>query len=156
VSTPAPVFRRDAILSCGGFDERLWYTCDWDVWLKLANTGLVWHHLDITTGFRVHETSQTVTGSRNAEEFGEQLMVVFDRHLARLSHSRARVQAAGLASIKVNRALAAAAGGQWNGVLPALASVINLGPLGATRYLRDSRIVERVVPRIRAKLTGRF
>jgi glycosyltransferase involved in cell wall biosynthesis len=156
VSTPAPVFRRDAWLHCGGFDERLWYTCDWDVWLKLAETGLVWHHPDITTGFRVHESSQTVIGSRNAEEFGKQLMVVFDRHLARLSRSRAQVQAVGLASIKVNRALAAAAGGQWNALLPALAGVVNLGPLGATRYLRDSRIVERVVPRIRAKLIGGF
>ncbi len=44
VAAPAPVFRRDAWLSCGGLDENLWYTADWDIWLKLAACGSVYYH----------------------------------------------------------------------------------------------------------------
>src|ERR1035438_6119918 len=31
IAAPAPVFRRDTWLSCGGLDEKLWYTADWDI-----------------------------------------------------------------------------------------------------------------------------
>ena len=34
--------------------------------------------------------------------------------------------------------------------------VLSLGPVGMARYLRDSRLGERVLPRLRAKLTGAF
>jgi hypothetical protein len=34
--------------------------------------------------------------------------------------------------------------------------VLSLGPYGLQRYLRDSRLVERVAPRVRAKLKGAF
>ena len=156
VSTPAPVFRRDSWLACGGFDEKLWYSCDWDIWLKLGEIGSVWHHMDVTTAFRVHGNSLTVTGSRDGEDFGEQLRVVFNRHVARLAHDRTHVRAVGLASIEVNRALASLAAGKWGGILPALGSVAALGAPGINRYLRDSRIVDRVLPRLRARLRGTF
>src|ERR1700678_3150389 len=42
VAAPAPVFRKDAWLACGGLDESLWYTADWDIWLKLAASGPVY------------------------------------------------------------------------------------------------------------------
>ena len=41
VATPAPVFRKDAWIDCGGLDDSLWYTADWDIWLKLAAAGAV-------------------------------------------------------------------------------------------------------------------
>ena len=36
ISAPTPVFGRDAWLACNGLDVDLWYTGDWDLWLKLA------------------------------------------------------------------------------------------------------------------------
>jgi hypothetical protein len=66
------------------------------------------------------------------------------------------VERAGLASIAVNTALAAASAGDLGGLLPALSKVLQLGPEGIRRYIRDSRIVDRVAPRLRAKLGGAF
>jgi len=156
VSAPAPVFRRDAWAACGGLDEFLWYTADWDAWLKLAGEGAVRHHTAVTTAFRVHGHSLTVTGSRDAADFRAQMETVLDRHAARLGRRARSVRRASRASIAVNTALAAAAVGKPGGVLPALARVLALGPAGIHRYLRDSRIVERVMPRLRAKLAGGF
>ncbi|MDB5698291.1 MAG: glycosyl transferase [Alphaproteobacteria bacterium] len=160
ISAPAPVYRKDAWLACGGLDEELWYTGDWDVWLKLAASGPVHHHRKVTTAFRVHGNSLTVTGSRNIEDFERQMRVVLDRHLPRLPAGdksiAIKVERASTASIKVNCALAAASGGAWRALVPAARSLLALGPLGLRRYMRDSRIVERLMPRLRAKLTGSF
>ena len=39
ISMPAPLFSREAAIRVGGLDEDLWYTADWDFWLKLAAVG---------------------------------------------------------------------------------------------------------------------
>ena len=157
VSVPAPIFRRSAWLACGGMDETLWYTPDWDMWLKLATIGPVVYHDDITTAFRIHGNSLTVTGARNAVEFRSQMQIVLDRHIDRLpASSRRRVERAARASINVNVSLAAASGGGLAPVFRAAVNMLPLGPSGLRRYLRDSRLHERVLPRLRAKLTGAF
>jgi len=155
VAAPAPVFRKDAWLACGGLDEELWYTADWDMWLKLAARGSVCHHDDMTIGFRIHGGSLTVTGSRAVADFAQQMQIVVDRHLSRLCASKG-VERAARASIAVNTALASASTGDFSGLLKAASGVLRLGPRGIRRYLRDSRIVDRVVPRVRAKLGGTF
>jgi glycosyltransferase involved in cell wall biosynthesis len=35
IAIPTPTIRRTAYLEVGGLDERLWYTADWDLYLKL-------------------------------------------------------------------------------------------------------------------------
>jgi glycosyltransferase involved in cell wall biosynthesis len=154
VAAPAPVFRKDSWLTCGGLDEKLWYTADWDMWLKLAACGQVHYHDDVTIGFRIHGGSLTVTGSRDAAEFSRQMHVVLDRHISRLYEPSKRVERAARASIVVNTALAAASGGQFNALFRAGSEILRLGPAGMCRYFRDSRIVERVAPRLRAKWGG--
>jgi hypothetical protein len=156
IAAPAPVFRRDAWLGCGGLDENLWYTADWDVWLKLAAYGSVYYHDRVTVGFRIHSGSLTVTGSRDTAVFTKQMRIVLDRHLAKLGGHSNGIERAARASITVNAALASASLGDMNGLLRAASEVVRLGPAGIRRYLRDSRIVDRVVPRLRAKLTGAF
>lgn len=156
ISTPAPVFRKDAWRACGGLDEALWYTADWDIWLKLAAGGGVCYHDTVTTGFRVHGGSLTVTGSHDVADFARQMQIVLDRHLPRLGARSKGVERIGRASIAINTALAAASAGEMSGLLRAVATVVRLGPVGVHRYLRDSRIVERVAPRVRAKLVGAF
>jgi len=156
VAAPAPVYRKDAWLAAGGLDENLWYTGDWDIWLKLAAQGPVHHHRAVTTAFRVHNASLTATGSRDTADFEQQMRIVLDRHLPRLAVHRTQVQRASVASIQVNCALAAAASGRLAPLLPALGRVVALGPAGIHRYIRDSRIGDRLVPRMRAKLMGSF
>lgn len=157
VSVPAPIFRRSAWLACGGMDEALWYTPDWDIWAKLAIAGPVVYHGEVTTAFRVHGSSLTVTGSHNAGEFRSQMEIVLERHLGRLPAERQRrVEPAARASINVNVSLAAASGGSFRAMFRAARNMLSLGPSGIWRYLRDSRLRERVMPRLRAKLSGAF
>jgi glycosyltransferase involved in cell wall biosynthesis len=154
IAAPAPVFRRDAWLACGGLDEQLWYTADWDIWLKLSAVGPVYYHDIVTVGFRIHSGSLTVTGSRDTAKFSEQMRTVLERHLGELKGDALGVERAARASIAVNTAFASASGGNLGGLLQAAFAVLRLGPSGIHRYFRDSRIVERVVPRVRAKLAG--
>jgi hypothetical protein len=156
VAAPAPVFRRDAWRACGGLDENLWYTADWDMWLKLAACGPVHYHNGLTVGFRIHDGSLTVTGSQDTAAFSQQMQIVLDRHLTRLGDRSEGIERAARASITVNTALSAASAGNRTGLWRAALEVVRLGPVGIRRYLRDSRIVERVAPRVRAKLTGAF
>jgi hypothetical protein len=157
VSVPAPVIQRRAWLACGGMDDALWYTPDWDVWLKLASAGPVVYHDEITTGFRIHGSSLTVSGSRDANEFRDQMQTVLDRYLERIpAASRQTVERAARASIEVNVSLAAASGGSVRDLMSAGVNVLSLGPLGMRRYLRDSRLRERVASRLRAKMAGAF
>jgi hypothetical protein len=155
ISAPTPVFRRDAWLACRGLDVDLWYTGDWDLWLKLAGHGAVLYHDVVTAGFRIHGSSLTMTGSRDPADFESQMRIVLDRHIGRLSPARsAPVVRAAQASIKINVALAAASGGGLGALGTAAGQLFRLGPRGLHRYLRDSRLFERVVPRLRAKLSG--
>jgi glycosyltransferase involved in cell wall biosynthesis len=157
VNVPAPVFRRSAWLECGGMDEQLWYTPDWDIWVKLSSAGSVVYHDEITTAFRVHGSSLTVTGSRDSFEFRAQMETVLNRYLDRIPvNSRRRTERLARASIDVNVSLAAASGGSAKALASAAGNVLSLGPVGMTRYLRDSRLAERVASRLRARITGAF
>jgi hypothetical protein len=156
IAAPAPVFRRDAWLACGGLDENLWYTADWDIWLKLAACGSVHYHDPVTVGFRIHAGSLTVTGSRDAAIFASQMEIVLDRHIGKLGTRSRGVERAARASISVNTALASASAGDLTAIFWAASKIAWLGPAGMRRYFRDSRIVDRIAPRVRAKLTGTF
>ena len=64
LAMPAPVFRRDAYLATGGLDETLWYTPDWELWLKLGAQGPIVFDPRPATAFRIHAGAQTMTRSR--------------------------------------------------------------------------------------------
>ena len=156
IAAPSPIFRTQAWIECGGLDEDLWYTADWDVWLKIAAAGPVCYHDQITAAFRIHGGSLTMTGSRDIVDFHNQMKTVFERHLKRAGDIATPVRRAALASIAVNTALASAVAGDYRKLPGAFGSVLGLGPVGIYRYLRDSRIFDRILPRLRAKLQGNF
>jgi hypothetical protein len=153
-AAPALVFRKDAWLGCGGLDPGLWYTADWDMWLKLAAAGPVYYHDQVTVGFRIHGGSLTMTGGNNIANFTDQMRTVLERHLPSVGAHARQVELAARASISVNAALASASAGNCSGLLPAAWGICRLGPAGATRYWRYSRIAERLMPRLRAMLAG--
>ncbi|MCI4678365.1 glycosyltransferase [Rhodoblastus acidophilus] len=155
IAAPAPVFRKDAWLRCGGLDETLWYTADWDIWLKLTAQGGARFHKEVATAFRVHGSSLTVTGSRDIADFVDQMRVVLDRHITLLPENRRReIAPVCAASILVNEAVARASRGDASALLRATAATMKLGPRGVATYLRHSRLGERVSARVRAKMRG--
>jgi len=155
IAAPAPVFRKDAWIACGGVDETLWYTADWDVWLKLAALGPTHYRDLVTVGLRIHPGSLTVTGSLDAADFRGQMDTVLARHLAQVAPaSRRGIERLARVSIAVNIGLALAARGRYRCLVAAAFDVVCLGPVGIWRYWRASRLAERVLPRLKARWAG--
>jgi hypothetical protein len=157
IGIPAPTIRRDAYLSVGGLDNALWYTADWDLYLKLAAMGSAYYHSTPLACFLVHKNSLTISGSRNSVDFRNQHQAIVDRHADKISpESRTEILPVAAASINVNTALAAVMAGQFAQVGKALASILMLGPRGMHKFFYYSRIIDRVFPRLRALVAGRF
>jgi glycosyltransferase involved in cell wall biosynthesis len=157
IGIPSPTIRRDAYLSVGGLDNDLWYTADWDLYLKLAAIGSVYYHSSPLACFRVHKNSLTVSGSRNSADFRNQHQAIVDRHADKLSpEARAEILPIAAASFDLNTALAAVMIGQFGQIGKALVSVLMLGPRRIHKFFSYSRIAERIFPRLRALVSGRF
>jgi glycosyltransferase involved in cell wall biosynthesis len=157
IGIPTPAIRRDAYLMVGGLDKTLWYTADWDLYLKIAADGNVYYHSTPLACFRVYKNSLTVLGSQDIQDFRRQHSAIVDRHINKLIPcSRTATLRLSKASIEVNVALAAAVAGKFGAISKAIRSVLFLGPAGITRYLSYSRIVDRALPRLRAAIAGRF
>jgi len=158
IAMPAPLFARRAALEVGGLDPTLWYAADWDFWLKLAAVGPTVYHRRPLAAYRIHADAQTIRRAGDASEIRSQLGTVLSRHLREWEASNqiapAALRAAAF-SIEVNAALASALHGRKPSVLRVVPDFARLGPGGWRRYLRDSRIFERVAPRCRVGLASR-
>jgi glycosyltransferase involved in cell wall biosynthesis len=158
IATPAPLFKRDLSLQVGGLDESLWYTADWDFWLKLAAVARTAYLPEPLTAFRLHAESQTVRGSQRLTEFRGQLESVLRAHLD--AYTSAGGDGDSLRpvcefSVDMNVSLATAVHGErppWGRLG---LQFLCLGARGWHHYFRDSRISERVAARIRAKMLRR-
>ena len=153
IAVPAPIFRRGLLLQTQGLDERLWYTADWDFWLKLAWTARTIYFPRASTGFRIHGGSQTVRRSAGVADFRQQMKLVLSSHITKCATAGAR--GSGLwpltrFSVELNVGLAAAMHGARPDWLRLMLRFLSLGPRNWYRYFRDSRILERVGSRIRA------
>ena len=144
IAIPSPVIRRDAWLTSGGMDQRLWYTADWDIYLKLMKLGKIGVREAVTTGFRIHGGSLTIKGSRDSAAFLAQFEAVLINHSDAVEHLSTATKKKVHASVAVNCALAAAAGGDYSKLPSALFAVARLGPKGAASYVEKSRIVDRL------------
>jgi glycosyltransferase involved in cell wall biosynthesis len=157
VSLPGAVFPRAVALE-EGLDEKLWYTADWDLWLRLASRLRTLYIAPTLGAVRVHGSSITTTETSRLDEFREQHEEVLRRHLAAWradGRRRERVRAAAELSVEVNVTLAAMANRQPAKVGSLLGRALRVGPAVWGRYLRSSRIHERVGSRLRAGLGRR-
>jgi glycosyltransferase involved in cell wall biosynthesis len=150
VAIPAPVFKRTAALSIGGLSNELWYTADWDFWLKLAALGDSCYIPKPLAAFRVHGDSQTIRRSSSVAEFRQQMRSVVDKHLS--FKSTKEVSKVAFFSTEVNTSLAAMVHGESPNLLKLAIAFISLSPTGWWRYWQDSRIHERITARLKAKL----
>lgn len=148
IAMPAPIWKRDAYLASGGLDEDLWYTPDWDLWIKLAEQGDVIYDSTSSAAFRIHGSSLTMTGDR--AEMERELRTVLNRYCL----ADARMRPLTSASVNVNTALAEASSGKLSAAFGAFTSIASLGPVGAWRFLKYSRLVERLIPRLRLRFSG--
>lgn len=150
IAIPAPVFKRETALDAGGLNDELWYTADWDFWLKLAAMGDTCYIAKPLAAFRVHADSQTIRRSSSVAEFRQQMRLVVDKHLPQKSNRE--VSKVALFSTEVNTTLAAMVHGESPKLLGLALDFVRLGPMGWRRYWQDSRIIERVSARLKAKL----
>ena len=155
IAIAAPIFKRDVALKVGRLDETLWYTADWDFWLKIASSGGTLYYPRSLTSFRVHPNSQTVMSSSSQTEFKQQMQSVLEKHLLGWQADntiKQQTSQVALFSTEVNTTLAAMIHRQQTNMSKLLCSFVNLGPNGWRRYIRDSRIQERISARLKAKL----
>ncbi len=151
IAVPAVTVRRDLVVSLGGLDPILWYTGDWDLWLKCARKGNWLYLNESLAGFRVHAGSQTIVGAECRLNYVEQYSIVYTRHSQEvLAHCSRTAQIFRLAqfSNSVNLFLLAAYQGKLEGIWSILLGVIKIGPLGLYRYFQISRILERLGARL--------
>jgi hypothetical protein len=134
-------------------DETLWYFADWDYWLRLASKARMLYLPQPLGFFRIHAHSQTAQRTRDMEEVGRQFDVVQERTLANAAFPFDRKDSARRMG-EFARAfyLWMLAGWHGEGVVTfsqVFRSGIHIGPAGWFRYLRDSRLLDRVLPRVR-------
>jgi len=154
----APVFRRDLALETGGLDETLWYTADWDFWLKLSSRSETMYSPKSLSGYRIQPSSQTFVRSSFIEDFKGQLEKAFQNNLSRWDVPESKkIEVSKIAdfSIRANTALAGTYHGKNVDFVNLLISFILLGPFGWYRYLQNSRIWERAFARVKARLINR-
>ena len=155
IAIPAPIFKRQVALDLKSMDEALWYTADWDFWLKLAASGDTVYYPEALAAFRVHADSQTIRRSSSVEDFREQMKIVVAKHLDlwknRESFSR-EVESVAWFSTEVNTTLAAMIHGETANLFQLGFNFLGLGISGWNRYWQDSRILERVSARLKTKL----
>ena len=153
IAMPAPLFPREKALEVGGLNESLWYTADWDFWLKLAAMGPTVYVPRALAAFRIHGNSQTAQWVSRAEEMRRQIEFVLNQHLPRweaTSPTFRSVRAVARLAVEINFALAALAHGQRPTARVLAERLLMLDWDDCYRLLRDSRILERVLARVRA------
>jgi hypothetical protein len=158
IAVSSPVFRRKTAIESGGLDEALWFSADWDLWLRLGAMEPVRFVAETLSAFRVHPASQTAARRVQPNEWNEQLTTVLARHLPQWAENgklRGLVERVARASIEVNCRLAALSRGESVESAKAILDLLALGPGGWRRYLRDSRIVQRVGSRVKAQCGSR-
>lgn len=150
LAIPAPVFRRDLAEGAQPLDENLPYAADWKFWLTLARHHPALYRPQPTVGFRVHPESQTVSLTSDPEAYRRQLESVYLAFapLVPDTPQGRRWQAAGELGLVANAMMAALfhrRPAPWRLFFRAL---LRAGPRGTWRYLRASRVTQRLGARL--------
>src|ERR1019366_7481592 len=142
LAVPSVIFATQRARDCGGLDEGLWYTADWDLWLKLLHKDPAILVRGAGSAFRVHSRSQTLVGSRKVEGFRAQMAAVQARDAwARAGQPAGDVlRRAGELSTSTNAALAAAFHVQAGDYRGWSRSLVAAGVSGTHAYLANASL----------------
>jgi glycosyltransferase involved in cell wall biosynthesis len=148
ISCPAPAMRRDLVGP--GMDATLWYTGDWELYLRVALATSAVYVDEPLADFRLHTTSLTMQRSRSSNDFRHQLDTVLERFQGSVApERRAALLRVARLSNSVNVALADCYHGRLRSLLELVPLALRLGRSDWQRYLNDSRIIERASARWR-------
>lgn len=158
LAVPSVVIDTQLARDSGGLDEDLWYTADWDLWLKLLHIGPPTLVKDMGSAFRIHKDAQTVTGSHDIDAFRQQMVAVQGRHLwATLTHRDPEIiQRAGALSTETNAVLAAGFHRHRYEYRRWGRSIAAAGRDGLRAYLENSSLIDRLTSRLRLAVTGAY
>ncbi|MBE9178459.1 glycosyltransferase [Oculatella sp. LEGE 06141] len=67
LQTPSMVVRREVYERLGGFDRRLTWTEDWEMWVRIAAQYPVWFEVEPLAAYRMHSASNTGNAVRTGE-----------------------------------------------------------------------------------------
>jgi GT2 family glycosyltransferase len=67
LQTPSMVVRRDVYEQVGGFDARLSWTEDWEMWVRIAAGYPVWYEPEPLALYRIHSSSSSGRLTKTAE-----------------------------------------------------------------------------------------
>ncbi len=149
----SPMVKRSLVAQVRPMDETLWYFADWDYWLRLSSKARIIYTKQPLGFFRIHAHSQTAQRTRDMEEVGRQFDVVQERVLADAAFPPGRKESARrMWTFARAFYLWMLAGWHGKGVVTfgqVFRAGLRIGPVGWFRYLRDSRLLDRVIPRVR-------
>jgi glycosyltransferase involved in cell wall biosynthesis len=152
IAIPTPAIRSAVLKRMGPLDETLWFTADWDLWLRLAQA-VQWYYVpQALAAFRVHWESQTVAARRSIEDYRSQYRIVQERFLSCYTGEPAEVDLLGRvseASTAINIALMSMLRARKVPSLKEIRQVVTLGPRGWAQLVKNSRIHERLGARLR-------
>ena len=151
-SIPAPVFSRKIVQQIGPMHQNLWFLADWDYWGRIAARTTTIHHPQPLAAFRVHPQSQTATRTDDPHDLRRQYQLVINNMLQYLdkdSHAVKQALRSAYYNIDVSLALAAYSHGNRSLLRDTILKGLRMTPAAWHRFLRDSRIIERVLPRLR-------
>ncbi len=158
VSVPSMAIRGRVFEELGGLDEDLWYSTDWDLLLGLSARGKACYLNRPLACYRVHPLSLTSLEAGKTDEYRRQQETVLRRHAPVLQGKWPRlrqVMPVARFSVDLNVAFSAFANGRPMSLMSIAARFLRLGPFGGWRFWRDSRILSRVMARLRAGVWGR-
>lgn len=156
LAVPSVIFSTALARNSGGMDEDLWYTADWDLWLRLLRNGPPIALPHVGSAFRIHKKAQTILRSRDTAAFREQMITVQTRHgwAAQTSHDPEMVRRAGALSTETNAALASGLHLQRYEFAGWARSFAQAGMAGFWCYLQNASLIDRLAPRVRLAMTG--
>jgi len=110
IQTPSMVVRREVYEKLGGFDRRLSWSEDWEMWVRVAAHYPVWHEPQVLALYRMHSKSNTARHIHSGENVRDarRCIEIFSESLPEIQRSRliqrARAECA-LQAIKTARTL---------------------------------------------------
>lgn len=90
IQTPSIVVRREVYEHLGGFDRRLSWSEDWEMWVRIAANYLVWYEVEPLALYRIHSNSSSGQKVRTGENMQDvrRAIAIFHDYLpeARANH----------------------------------------------------------------------
>jgi hypothetical protein len=146
------VVRREAYESVGLYPEHLWFSAEWEMWIRLAKKFDVGYIDTALVCYRLHPTAQTLTRTHDADEVLGQLEAVHaaafaDPDLPQQVRDRERMSTA---NMQLSTALLRMVRRDWVGAMRALVRGLRAVRIWEIpELMRSSALIARTMPRLR-------